>query len=275
MPHTPSLFWFVAAALALGCSNNVAPSADADLGGDGGAAGAGGAESLGATVDPGGVTFRVWAPGAEAAAVSGDFSAAPVALARDGSETFGGRVAGARAGQRYRYLITARDGTVLTREDPRGRQRDGGSSVIVDPARYAWQSAPFQRPGKNALVVMELHVGSFSCPGEPAQCRFPSVAQRLPEIAGLGVNVIELMPANGFGSQRGWGYNPQAYFAPQPTYGEDVQRRGRPFPEITRRAGAALAAGRCCSLVVCRKHTFALAPGPAASAAPARVPRQR
>jgi hypothetical protein len=38
-------------------------------------------------------------------------------------------------------------------------------------------------------------------------------------------------------------------------HGEHLQRRGRLFPGITLRALGTQAAGRCCSLVVCKKHT--------------------
>lgn len=174
---------------------------------------------LGATVDAAGASFRVWAPGATAAVVRGEFSPTPVPLRALGDGSFAAYVPGARAGQRYGYVLTARDGTQLPRLDPYGRQVSGSDSIIVDPSAYTFTTAPYQRPGKNTLVVYEMHAGSFNCPGAPSACGFSSVQARLDDLAELGVNVIELMPANHHGSQRGWGYNPHGYYAPHAPYG--------------------------------------------------------
>ena len=186
---------------------------------DGGSEGGLGTTPLGAHVEAGGVIFRVWAPNAKSVAVSGDFTVNTVPMQPVGFGTFAARVMGAQAGQRYRYVLTARDGTQLSRIDPRGRQVRDGMSVIVDPTHYAWGSAPYVRPGKNALVVYELHVGSFACPDDPNACGFSSLTARLDHLSTLGVNVIELMPANSNGSARGWGYNPHSYYAPHASYG--------------------------------------------------------
>lgn len=217
----------------VGCSPPSIPSglsADAGAGGDGRAPGdapdaAPVAPQLGATPDATGVRFRVWAPGASAAAVSGDFATTPVPLSPLGDGTFAGHVDGARPGQRYHYVLTGRDGATLTRLDPYGRQLSGGQSVIVDPAAYTFVSPPYKRSEKNRLLAYELHIGSFSCPGNPSACGFASATGRLAALAALGVNVIELMPANAYGSPRGWGYNPQAYYAPHSPYGTPDELR--------------------------------------------------
>lgn len=192
------------------------------------AAGSLGPTPLGATTGSSGVTFRVWAPSAKAVAVQGDFGSAPVAmtsLAPASPGVWAVQVPTAQVGQRYRYQVTAPDGRVLPRIDPYGRRVQDGQSVIVDPAAYVWTSAPYVRPGKNQLVVYELHVGSFNCPDDPKRCGFASLAARLDYLRDLGINVIELMPAHSHGSQRGWGYNPHAYFAPHAPYGtpEDLR----------------------------------------------------
>lgn len=184
---------------------------------------------LGATVSAGAATFTVWAPSAKAVSLQGDFTTMPIAMTRlppRESGLFSVRVAGARAGQRYRFLITAPDDSVLLRLDPYGRQVKDGQSVLVDPAAYAWTSPPYTRPGKNTLVVYELHVGSFSCPTDPARCGFASIVERLDTLRDLGVNVLELMPASSHGSTRGWGYNPHSYFAPHAPYGSPDELRG-------------------------------------------------
>ncbi len=183
---------------------------------------------LGATPNAGGVSFVVWAKSAKSVSVQGDFTAAPLSMTKLTSPVdgyFSLQVAAARPGQRYRYRITAADGTVLSRIDPYGRQVLDGQSVIVDPAAYSFTSAPHVRPGKNNLVVYELHVGSFNCPTDPARCGFTSLRDRLDHVSSLGVNVIEMMPMNSHGSTRGWGYNPHSYFAPHAPYGKPDELR--------------------------------------------------
>jgi 1,4-alpha-glucan branching enzyme len=173
--------------------------------------------ALGANVGDGGVTFRVWAPGASGVDVAGDFGAQAVALAAEDGGTFAATVASAQAGQAYHFVV--HDGaTPLTRTDPRARQVSGTSAVIVDPRTYPWTSPAFTLAPKNAVVVYEMHVGSFG-DASPVHGTFATVASRLDWLKDFGVNAIELMPSNDFGGDGGWGYAPTGYFAPQPTYG--------------------------------------------------------
>jgi maltooligosyltrehalose trehalohydrolase len=60
-------------------------------------------------------------------------------------------------------------------------------------------------------VIYELHVGL--CGG------FAGVAARLPELAKLGVTVIELMPIADFPGTRNWGYDGVLPYAPDAAYG--------------------------------------------------------
>jgi 1,4-alpha-glucan branching enzyme len=182
---------------------------------------------LGANPYPGGVEFRLWAPNARAVAVSGDFAGgAAVPMQRDAAATYGVRVDGAKAGQRYRYLLTAADGTQLVRSDPYGRQLSGSDSLILDPKSYVWQSPPLPPRPLGQQVLYELHVGSFHCPAGSSSCTFDATTAKLPALSELGITAIELMPVNGHGGTNGWGYNPQSYFSPHPPFGSaDSLRR--------------------------------------------------
>ena len=94
--------------------------------------------SLGACVRPDGVSFRVWAPGAEALEVELAHGVAPPAfwaLDRRPDGYFEGLIASAAAGDAYRYRLNGKDSF----PDPASRfQPDGvhGRSLIVD-ARLA------------------------------------------------------------------------------------------------------------------------------------------
>src|SRR5581483_6915999 len=100
--------------------------------------------SLGATPNPGGgVTFRAWAPNADAVGVSGDwnsFDAAGDPLLKDPSSgVFTGTIAAAAVGMKYQFVVT-HAGSVMNRNDPRARQVmvHTGPAVIVDPRASPW-----------------------------------------------------------------------------------------------------------------------------------------
>jgi 1,4-alpha-glucan branching enzyme len=178
-----------------------------------------GTPPFGATVQNGGVAFRVWAPHATAAAVVGTFPGGTAAMTAVGDGTFSAVVPGAKAGDTYHYSLTA-NGAAIDRLDPWCRERDGTECRVVDPSAYAWQAGAFQRPAREQAVVYELHVGSFAVDAGAAQGTFASLQASLGGLADLGASVIELMPVEDFGGKNnGWGYNPQLYLAPQPGYG--------------------------------------------------------
>jgi 1,4-alpha-glucan branching enzyme len=114
---------------------------------------------------------------------------------------------------------------MLARLDPRARAVDGDQGVIIDPGAHVWKTGTFTPPPRTGAVIYELHIGSFTGTKD-ARGTFLSAIDRLDSLADLGVNVIELMPANQSGSTTGWGYNPQGYFAPRAAYGspEDLRR---------------------------------------------------
>src|SRR5690349_13602986 len=96
--------------------------------------------SLGGWVEPGGARFRVWAPEARAVGLVVEGGSGPPRrepLPRADDVTFGGFVAGLRAGDRYRFTVDDRGPF----PDPASRfQPEGvhGPSELVDPSRFAW-----------------------------------------------------------------------------------------------------------------------------------------
>lgn len=190
-------------------------------------------QRMGATPYDGGVEFRVWAPNARAVAVTGDVAGAasgatPARRTLTAEGTTGlwsARIDGARAGQKYRFVITAQDGSELLRLDPRARGIAGVEAVVVDPRAYAWKSKPFTPTPLDSAVFYELHVGSFNAPGGTNSGTFATAIDKLDSLADLGVSAIELMPVNGHGGH-GWGYGPQQWFAPHVAYGspDDLRR---------------------------------------------------
>jgi 1,4-alpha-glucan branching enzyme len=186
---------------------------------------AGSRSALGANLGPQGVVFRVWAPNATAAWVEGDFPAQKVAMNAEPAGLFSVVVEEAHEGTSYRFSFEAPSGRI-TRTDPYCRELAGAWCHVIDPTTYSWKSQSFTRPTRAGSVVYEMHIGSFAVETGTTVGTLASARSRLPQLAELGINVIELMPVQSFGGNpNGWGYNPQLYFAPKPTYGTAADLR--------------------------------------------------
>ena len=77
----------------------------------------------------------------------------------------------------------------------------------------------FQAPGKDELIIYELHVGTFEEDAPGGVGTFQGVIDKLPYLQHLGINAIELMPVKEFPGEYSWGYNPAFPFAVASTYG--------------------------------------------------------
>ena len=171
----------------------------------------------------GGVHFRVYAPGrAGVDVVLGEGpSARALPLARDGEDgAWAGRVGDVVAGARYRYRLAGEDDAL---PDPASRfQPEGvfGPSEVVDPT-FPWTDDAFAGIPRRGRVIYELHVGTFTSDGT-----WEAARERLPDLARLGVTVLEIMPVAAFAGERGWGYDGVLWFAPHHAYGrpDDVRR---------------------------------------------------
>jgi len=161
--------------------------------------------AIGAELTDEGVHFRVWAP--EQRAVSVVIEDGPeAALEREDGGYFSGSVI-AGAGARYRFRI----GDQLF-PDPASRfQPDGphGPSQVIDPA-FPWS----EWRGVEPRCIYEMHVGTFTQGGT-----FAVAAEKLPLLAEIGINVIEVMPLHEFDGTFGWGYDGVDLWAPSHLYG--------------------------------------------------------
>ncbi|TNC72476.1 DUF3459 domain-containing protein [Rubellimicrobium roseum] len=164
-----------------------------------------GAEPL----DGGSWRFALWAP--EAREVQLDLGGTREPMVRD-ADGFWHLTRRERAAASYEFVV---DGHATP--DPVARAQAGmdplGPSRLVDPRRHAWTSEWRGRPWDEA-VLYELHLGTFTSEGT-----FAGAMRRLPELAGLGITALEIMPvAHGPGT-RGWGYDGALLAAPHPAYG--------------------------------------------------------
>jgi maltooligosyltrehalose trehalohydrolase len=127
---------------------------------------------------------------------------------------FSGTVAAAGVGTRYRYLL---DDDPTPYPDPASRfQPEGphGPSEVVDPADFRWSDRGWQGLKPDGHVLYEMHLGTFTREGT---CR--AAMELLPDLAELGVTIVELMPVAEFPGRFGWGYDGVNLFAPTRLYG--------------------------------------------------------
>jgi maltooligosyltrehalose trehalohydrolase len=167
---------------------------------------------LGAEILPtGGVHFRVWAPRREHVDVQ--IGEARTPLQRDGDGYFAGVVPHASAGTRYKFRLDR--GTSYP--DPASRyQPEGphGPSEVVDPFHYRWQHDGWKGAGPRGQIIHEIHIGTFTHEGT-----FAAAAERLCDVAALGITTVEVMPLAEFPGRFGWGYDGVGWFAPFHGYG--------------------------------------------------------
>jgi maltooligosyltrehalose trehalohydrolase len=169
----------------------------------------------------GGVHFRVWAPRRQRVEVilEGPMPRA-VELRREADGYFSGRADAAGDGTRYRFRLDGGDAY----PDPASRfQPEGphGPSQVIAPGRFAWSDHSWRGVGLRGQVVYEMHIGTFTPEGT-----WDAAARQLPELATLGITVLEAMPVADFPGRFGWGYDGVELFAPTRLYGtpDDFRR---------------------------------------------------
>ena len=176
---------------------------------------------IGAEFVPGeGVHFRVWAPRRKRVSVVLEQKEA-LELAAESGGYFSGLVRGAGAGSLYQYRL---DDESNLFPDPASRfQPEGphGPSQVVDPSSFAWTDGAWKGTPLEGQVIYELHLGTFTREGTWA-----AAARELPELADLGITVVEIMPIADFPGRFGWGYDGVNLFAPTRLYGvpDDCRR---------------------------------------------------
>lgn len=165
--------------------------------------------------------FRVWAPGHRSLEVVLESDAsASFSLQLEGHGYFAGS-APVGPGTLYRFRL---DGKPERFPDPASRfQPEGphGPSQVVDPRVFPWTDANWPGCGLEGQIIYEMHIGTFTREGT-----WNAAAKELPELARLGVTVLEVMPVADFPGRFGWGYDGVNLFAPTRLYGspDDFRR---------------------------------------------------
>lgn len=114
-----------------------------------------------------------------------------------------------------RYYLSIDDGPRVP--DPRSRrQPEGvhGPSEIVDPEVFSWSDSAWRGCDIRGAITYELHVGTFTPEGT-----FAAAARKLPHLATLGVDLVEVMPIAPVPGERNWGYDGVELYAVTDNYG--------------------------------------------------------
>jgi isoamylase len=115
-----------------------------------------------------------------------------------------------------RYWLSVDGGPPLV--DPRAADLEFVDGQPWSLLRAGWPSAPSLGSHHPDPVIYELHVKGFGG-------SFAGVAARLEHVAGLGVNVVELMPVHPFDtSDNYWGYMPVVWGAVHRPFAERADR---------------------------------------------------
>jgi 1,4-alpha-glucan branching enzyme len=173
-----------------------------------------------------GTSFSVWAPHAQAARVTGDFTSwngVGHAMRRLGNGLWELFVPGLGANETYKFELLTEAGAWVTRADPMARFTEVPPSTASKTleSRFEWNDDAWMRargerdPHSGPMSVYELHLGSWR-PG----LDYRSAADDLiGYVQFLGFTHVEFLPLAEHPFGGSWGYQVTGYFAPTSRFG--------------------------------------------------------
>ncbi|SDD71061.1 malto-oligosyltrehalose trehalohydrolase [Auraticoccus monumenti] len=159
--------------------------------------------------------FAVWAPRPQQVTLVADGTQVAMSRDDDGWWRPTDLPAGLAEGEvDYGYLL---DEEPTPRPDPRSpRQPEGvhGLSRTFDPSAHQWQDGAWTGRQLAGGVVYEMHIGTFTPEGT-----FAAAEERLDHLVELGVDLLEILPVNGFNGTHNWGYDGVLWYTVHEAYG--------------------------------------------------------
>lgn len=156
--------------------------------------------------------FEVWAPAAQRVRVRLGDGAEHELTGEDGWWRI--ELPDVLAGADYSYLLDDGD-TALP--DPRAARLPAGvhgPSRVYDQDAYRWSDQAWTGRALPGAVIYELHIGTFTAGGT-----FDTAIPRLDHLVELGIDLVEVLPVNGFNGVRNWGYDGVAWYTVHEPYG--------------------------------------------------------
>ncbi len=178
--------------------------------------------------------FRVWAPHAKSAYVTGDFNqwnetACPMTRVTPGG-VWEAWTAGISDFDMYKFLIETQEGEILHKSDPYAfhfETRPANASRFLSLDGYEWQDSAWlaykeEHPHYSLPVnIYEVHAGSWRKYDDGQPFSYGKLADELiPYVKEMGYTHIELMPLSEYPFDGSWGYQVTGYYAPTSRYGQ-------------------------------------------------------
>ena len=195
----------------------------------------------------GSVTFRVWAPGASAVSVVGDFNgwdneANP--MKQCGNGIWEAKIKGAKKFDSYKYAITGPDGMTVLKSDPYARHFETApaNASKIYGSEYVWNDGEWLEAQKSKNIyespvnIYEVHAGSWKRFSDGNTYDYVTLANELSKyLKKMNYTHVELMPVTEYPYEGSWGYQVSGYFAPTSRYGspDDFKK----FVDIMHRSG--------------------------------------
>jgi 1,4-alpha-glucan branching enzyme len=183
-----------------------------------------------------GTSFAVWAPGARAVRVVGDFNSwdgriHPMrTLGSSGVwEIF---LPGVGPGAHYKFEVVSQQGYLSLRADPFAFATEvpPATASVVTQSSYHWQDAGWFADKETTdllhapVSVYECHLGSWrltqDADGRWRPLTYREAAEALPGyLSDLGFTHVEFLPVAEYPFSGSWGYQVTGYYAPTARYG--------------------------------------------------------
>jgi 1,4-alpha-glucan branching enzyme len=185
---------------------------------------------MGATLVPGGATFRVWAPRATAVYVTGNFAGDSGTgqtpdrlLTKDGNGYWVGFQPGAKDGDQYQFWIDG-PGSAGIKRDPYARELanqppfPASNNILRAASAYPWHDAEFVTPDFSNIIVYQIHIGTYAIAKPGVASTFLDVIGKIPYLVNLGINLLQPLPVDEVEANPNMGYSGADYFSPDFPY---------------------------------------------------------
>lgn len=180
-----------------------------------------------------GVYFAVWAPGAKAVSLTGNFNgwnrtSHPMNVRWDGSGIWELYVPGLQQGEYYKYFVENHSGYCAEKGDPFAAhwETPPATASVVWQLQHNWQDTRWQKQQQETkwqnkpLSIYEVHLGSWMRHADGTYLSYTELAQRLPAYCtDKGFTHVELLPVMEHPFYGSWGYQVTGYFAPSSRFG--------------------------------------------------------
>jgi 1,4-alpha-glucan branching enzyme len=190
---------------------------------------------MGVTLVPGGATFKVWAPTANAVYLNGQFGGvarwtkaadSSLLLVKDGTGYWTGFLAGVSDGDLYKYYVIGQlGGTSGYKRDPYARELTpsttfpiGVNCIARSPDSYPWHDQNFVTPDYSNLIIYQLHIGTYAPATFPKYGTFLDVITKIPYLVALGINQLQPLPVTECEEHPNMGYDGADLFSPDSVY---------------------------------------------------------